>query len=194
MVSGFHAVPVFQYRSWMCKTSPFPDEQIDSRIKISWTVSLSIHTADIINHLIFLMSTFIKGHRRSDTYPVCCNRNAVQQRSYMSVIPDIICTSSINRNCCNWCDRPCSFALITDLHLHDLCCMCKWRKRSYFCRQSIFFRRAYDCLPHKSCCQGTFFLLLCKPVQFCFCGRTCYRPASDPFYLAPEISGRTVIM
>ena len=63
----------------------------------------------------------------------------VQKRRHMSVITNVVRTSSINRNCCICSKCHLIFAGIRELYLHNLYIILKSDKRSNLGMQRMFF-------------------------------------------------------
>ena len=63
----------------------------------------------------------------------------VQKRRHMSVITNVICASSINRDCCICGKCHSLFPCICKLYLHNLYIILKGDKRSNLGMQRMFF-------------------------------------------------------
>ena len=90
---------VFIYSAWMCVGTSFSQKVFYSGIEALRSLSVIVASAYIIDFCIGTMPPLVKRHCRSDKDSVGICPDAVEHGSYISVIPYIVSTPSVDRNC-----------------------------------------------------------------------------------------------
>ena len=178
----------------MGKGAAFPDKGIYRGIKRNRFLTLPLRSRHKIDQMVSPMPFFIKGHGGFYRNAVSLRMYPVKHGGHISMIPDIVSASCIDRDSRNRRDLLLRFRRIAQCHAHNFHIIVHRDKRGDLRLQFVFLRTPFYCLPHQACRQRAFILFTGKFPVFRLRRRPRGRPAPGPLHDTPEIPCGSVIV